>query len=147
MKRVLFIDVRNATRSQIAEAWFNHLAAHWGKASSCGTMPAERISGRAAQVLKEVGIDIQGRSPKPITQRLLNQADIVILIGTGIFPHALAPTQIWNLEDPNGKSLEEVRFLRDQMRVHVETLIEELRREEAIAADWQTCPPVYGMCQ
>ena len=54
MKHVLFIDTRNATRSQIAGAWFNHLANGYAEARSCGTMPADRVGGRAVQVMKQL---------------------------------------------------------------------------------------------
>jgi|GEM_PF-3102323 len=130
MKHILFIDVRNATRSQIAEAWVNHLAHDYAEARSCGTMPADRIGGRACQVMQEVGIDLRLKRPRAITQALMNWADIVVVLGTGIFPRAFAPTQIWDLEDPTGKSLDEVRRLRDEIRVKVENLIGELQQQE-----------------
>ena len=115
MKHVLFIDTRNATCSQIAEAWFNHLANGYAEARSCGTMPADRVGGRAVQVMKQVGIDIQLKRPRPITQELMNWANMVIILGTGIFPQAFAPTHIWNFEDPTVKSIDDVRGLRDAM--------------------------------
>ncbi len=130
MKQILFIDVRNATRSQIAETWFNHLAGKAGKARSCGTLPAEQISGRTLQVMQEIGIDLSRKSPKPITQTMLNQADVVVLIGSGIYPRAFSPAQIWNLEDSTGKSIAQVRELRDQICQRVEQLITEIYRDE-----------------
>ncbi len=130
MKHVLFIDTRNATRSQIAEAWFNRLADGYAEARSCGTMPADRIGGRAAQVMREIQIDIRSKRPRPITQQLMNWADVIVLIGTGIFPHAFAPTQVWNFDDPTGKSIDQVRRLRDEIRVSVENLLGEIEMQE-----------------
>jgi arsenate reductase len=130
MKHILFIDVRNATRSQIAEAWFNHLANGYAEARSCGTMPADQVGGRAVQVMKEVGINIKHKRPRPITQELMNWADIVVILGTGIFPRAFSPTAIWNFEDPTGKSIEQVRFLRDEIRTSVENLLAEIQTQE-----------------
>ncbi len=130
MKHILFIDVRNATRSQMAEAWVNRLAHGYAEARSCGTMPADRISGRACQVMQEVDIDLRLKRPRAITQALMNWADIVVVLGTGIFPHAFAPTQVWDFQDPTGKSLDEVRRLRDEIRVKVENLLVELQQQE-----------------
>lgn len=130
MKHILFIDVRNATRSQIAEAWLNHLANGYAEARSCGTMPADRVGRRAVQVMNEVGIDIHLKRPRAITQALMNWADIVVVLGTGIFPRAFAPTFVWNVEDPTGKSLEAVRELRDEIRSSAESLIVDLQQQD-----------------
>lgn len=143
MKHILFIDVRNATRSQIAEAWVNHLGHGYAEARSCGTMPADRIGGRAIQVMQEAGIDLHLKRPRAITQALMNWADIVVVLGTGIFPHAFAPTQVWNFQDPTGKSLDEVRRLRDEIRVKVENLIVELQRQELDNLEMNQILPTY----
>lgn len=140
MRHVLFIDTRNATRSQIAEAWFNHLTDGYAEARSCGTMPAERIGGRAVQVMKEVGIDLRRRRPHPICQELMNWADTIVILGTGIFPNALAPTHIWKFEDPTGKSIDQVRLLRDNIRASVAKLIVELAEQELDIAINQVFP-------
>ena len=141
MKRVLFIDVRNATRSQIAEAWFNHLAAGWGQARSCGTMPASAIDPRAVQVMREVGLDLSG-SPQGVNQQLLNESHLVALMGEDISPHAFSPTRIWNFDDCVGKPLEKVRVLRDEIRNRVRELIVEIRLEDldsvSTLPQWQT---------
>ena len=143
MKHILFIDTRNATRSQIAEAWFNRLANGYAEARSCGTMPADRIGGRAVQVMKEVGIDLRLKRPRPVTQHLMNWADIVVVIGSGIFPQAFAPTYIWKFQDPTGKSLDQVRSLRDDIRVTVENLLAEIETEEIEqAVDQILLPPL-----
>jgi arsenate reductase (thioredoxin) len=132
MKRVLFVDVRNATRSQIAEAWFNRLAGNRAQARSCGTMPAKRVGGRATLVMAELGIDLRHECPKSITPGLLNRADIVVIMGTGIFPRAGVPTREWNFEDPTGKPIDDVRKLRDQICQRVDKLVSELMADELI---------------
>lgn len=140
MKHILFIDVRNATRSQIAEAWFNVMAEGYAEARSCGTMPADQVGGRAVQVMKEVGINIKNKRPHPITQQLMNWADVIVILGTGIFPKAFAPTHIWKIEDPTGKSIEQVRFLRDEIRTSVENLLAEIQTQELVLAIDQVFP-------
>ncbi len=144
MKRVLFVDVRNATRSQIAEAWFNHLAGNRARAQSCGTLPAERISMRAVGVMLELGIDLRDHMPKPVTQRMLDQADLVVYMGTGIYPRVHNSIRVWDSQDPAGKSIDQLRQLRDQICRRVEQLIAEMTREDAVPAwtDWDMLLPV-----
>jgi len=139
MKHVLFIDVRNAIRSQIAEAWFNYLAADYAQARSCGTMPALRVSRRAIEVMAELDIDISREFPKAVTQQMLDQADIIVLLGKGIYPRAFAPTLIWDFEDATGKSLDEVRELRNQICQSILALLSEIHQPaiEALAPQFQ----------
>jgi protein-tyrosine-phosphatase len=135
MKRVLFIDVRNTIRSQIAEALFNYFADGSAQARSCGTMPALRVSQRAIQAMAELDIDISRKFPKAVTQLMLVQADIIVLIGKGIYPRAFGPTLIWDFDDATGKPLDEVRELRNQICQRVLALLDEIHRTdiEAIA--------------
>ena len=128
MKRVLFIDVRNALRGQIAEAFFNYFTDGMAEARSCSTMPALRVSNRAIQVMAELDIDISRKFPKAVTQLMLVQADIIVLIGKGIYPRAFAQTLIWDFEDATGKSLDEVRDLRNQICQRVLALLNEIHR-------------------
>ena len=130
MKRVLFIDVRNATRSQIAEAWFNHVSGSRARACSCGTLPAKRVAGRATLVMAELGIDLRCECPKSITPGLLNRADIVVIMGSGIFPRVGVPTRVWNFEDPTGKPIAAVRDLRDQICQRVNQLVSEIAADD-----------------
>jgi arsenate reductase len=143
MKRVLFVDVRNATRSQMAEAWFNHLAGNQARAQSCGTLPGERVGVRAVQVMRELGIDISRKWPKPVTQGLLDQADVVVFMGAGIYPRVHRDVRYWDFEDPTGKPLDQVLTLRDQICHRVEQLIAEIARETVGPAwlDWNAFLP------
>lgn len=143
MKHVLFVDVRNATRSQIAEAWFNHLMGNQAQASSCGTLPAERVGVHAVQVMREVGVDIHRKSPQPITQLMLDRADIVVFLGTGIYPRVHHGIRVWDFQDSAGGSLDHVRELRDQICSRVERLIAEIAQEETAPAwmEWDMFLP------
>ncbi len=142
MKRVLFIDIRNTTRSQMAEAWFNHLAGGCGVASSCGTMPAKAIDPLAVQVMQEMGVDLRSRYPKAIDQAIFQRAHMVVMMGKDIHPEAFRPTYIWDFHDPLGCPIEDVRALRDQIRLKVQRLIAEIQMEDLDAIttqlQWQT---------
>lgn len=134
MKRVVFIDVRNATRSQIAEAWFSHLANGSGEAYSCGTMPANKVDLRAIKVMREVGLQIHTRTPTLVNQQALANADLVVLMGKDINPRAFSPTHIWDFDDLAGKPIEDVRALRDKIHSRVQDLVAELRAAEKLVA-------------
>ena len=140
MKRILFIDTRNAMRSQIAEAWFNHLAGDCGEGFSCGTMPANAIAPRAIQVLREVGLEPE-HVPQSIQQQLLANADMVVLMGQDVRPHAFKPNYIWDFQDWPEASVETVRELRDQIRSRVAKLIAEIRFQDRdvfrTVGEWQ----------
>ena len=100
MKNVLFVCVGNAGRSQMAEAFFNHLAGGKAKALSAGTNPANVIDPKVVQVMKEVNIDISGNRPKKLTVEMLSQADKVITMGCGaknVCPASFVETEDWEL--------------------------------------------------
>ncbi|MBM3128086.1 MAG: arsenate reductase ArsC [Chloroflexi bacterium] len=138
MKQILFIDVRNAIRSPIAEAWFNHLANGFAQAQSCGTMPAPHVSLLAVKVMAELGIDLSQYSTKPVTQTLLNQHDRIVLMGKDIHPGAFAPTLVWDFEDTSGESLVRVRQVRDRICDQVAAFVEQLRRADVEEIAWHT---------
>lgn len=130
MKRILFVCVENAGRSQMAEAF----AKHYGKgkllASSAGNKPADKVNPTVVEVMKEKGIDISPAKPKLITFQMGQDADIVVTMGCndqGICPGPFfKPTVDWKLEDPKGKSIEKVREIRDDIEQRVEKLVSEL---------------------
>ncbi|MCL0066195.1 arsenate reductase ArsC [Dehalococcoidia bacterium] len=131
MQTVLFICVGNSGRSQMAEAFFNHLAG--GRAISCsaGTQPAERVDPHVILVMREVGIDIAAQVPKALTPGMLEQVHRVISMGCGVDGNCLAsPVSVedWGIKDPKGKSLEEIRAVRDMIRVRVLALLEEIEQ-------------------
>ena len=127
MKTVLFVCVGNAGRSQMAEAFFNHLANGRARAISAGTKPAEAVDSRAIDVMREAGIDISAARPRALTMEMLEQADRVVTMGCGaegVCPASFVETEDWQLEDPKGKPLDEVRRIRDEIRARVQRLLE-----------------------
>ncbi len=135
MKRVVFIDARNAARSPIAEAFFNHLADETMHAYSCGTMPGQKIDPTVVKVMKEVGIDLRTHIPRMVNQQSLADADFVILMGKDVYPRAFSPKAIWNFQDPTGLPLTSYRELRDAIRLNVLKLVAEIRRASTEPCD------------
>jgi len=127
MKTVLFVCVGNAGRSQMAEAFFNRLANGRARAISAGTKPAGAVDAQTIEVMREVGIDISKAKPKALTMEILDQADRVVTMGCGaegVCPASFVETEDWQLEDPKGKPIEEVRRIRDEIRAGVTRLLE-----------------------
>jgi arsenate reductase len=114
----------------MAEAFFNHLAAGKATAISAGTRPSAHTDSNVVKSMFEVGIDICAQKPKPLTIEMLEDSDRVITMGCSVekaCPASFVPAEDWELNDPEGKSLEEVRRIRDQIKAKVEALIKELK--------------------
>jgi protein-tyrosine-phosphatase len=128
MPIVLFLCVHNAGRSQMALGWFNHLASGRAVAWSGGSEPGIEINPAAIAAMSEVGIDITQEFPKPWTDEIIRAADVVVTMGCGdacpIFPGKRY--EDWTLDDPTGKTLEQVRPIRDDIRRRVDNLLESL---------------------
>jgi arsenate reductase len=125
---VLFLCVHNAGRSQMALGWFRHLAAGRAVAWSAGTAPGGQVNPAAAAAMAEAGIDITAEFPKPQAGEFLQAADVVVTMGCGD-ACPLAPGrryEDWELDDPEGKTLEQVRPIRDQVRDRVTDLLSRL---------------------
>lgn len=126
---VLFLCTHNAGRSQMALGWFNALAGERATAWSGGSVPGVELNPAAVEAMREVGIDIAKEFPKPWTEEILKAADVVVTMGCGdacpIFPGKRY--EDWALGDPAGKSLEEVRPIRDEIRRRIAGLLEELK--------------------
>ena len=132
MKTILFVCVHNSGRSQMAEAFFNRMAGGKARALSAGTQPAEKVNPVVIEAMREVGIDISGNSPKALTIDMMEKADKMITMGCGTEAQAVCPasfveTEDWALEDPEGKSLQEVRKIRGQIKDRVIKLLNELK--------------------
>jgi len=115
----------------MAEAFFNHLAKGQATASSAGTRPAAHTDSNVVKAMRETGIDIRRQRPKELTLEMLEEADRVITMGCGaeeVCPASFVPTEDWALEDPEGKSIEEVRDIRDEIKARVERLIMETEK-------------------
>ena len=122
MKTMLFVCIGNAGRSQMAEAFLNQLAEGKARAISAGTQPADDIDSQVVEVMREVGLDIGMNKPKALTLRMLEQADRVVTMGCGaegVCPASFVETEDWQLEDPKGKALDEVRRIRDEIEAKV----------------------------
>ena len=122
---VLFLCVHNAGRSQMALGWFNRLAGDRALAWSGGSEPGAEINPSAVAAMAEVGIDIAQEFPKPWTEEIVQAADVVVTMGCGdacpIYPGKRY--EDWTLDDPAGKSVDDVRPVRDQIERRVRELL------------------------
>jgi protein-tyrosine-phosphatase len=125
---VLFLCVHNAGRSQMALGFFQHLAGDRAVAWSGGSEPGLEINPGAVEAMAERGIDISGEYPKPWTDEVVRAADVVISMGCGdacpIFPSKRY--EDWELDDPAGKTAEDIRPVRDEIERRVRHLLDEL---------------------
>jgi arsenate reductase (thioredoxin) len=131
MKTILFVCVHNSGRSQMAEAFFNKLVGGKAQALSAGTQPANTVNLVVVEAMREVGINIGGNKPKLLTMDMVKKAERMITMGCGAEAGAVCPasfikTEDWALEDPKGKSLEQVRKIRDEIKERVNKLIKEI---------------------
>lgn len=128
MARVLFVCLQNAGRSQMSQALFERAAAGRHEAQSAGTTPAERVHPEVVEVMAELGIDLAGRAPQRLTDDLAWWADVVVTMGCGDqCPYIPGKRYIdWELADPHGRGLGEVRAIRDDIDRRVRALATEL---------------------
>jgi arsenate reductase len=128
MSRVLFVCRQNAGRSQMSQALFERLAGGRHRAESAGTAPAAHVHREVIQVMDELGIDISDREPKRLTQELAERADVVITMGCGDECPFIPGKQYvdWDLPDPHGQPVDEVRHIRDDIQSRVADLIRQL---------------------
>ena len=129
MKRVLFVCVENAGRSQMAEAFANQYGKGRLIAQSAGIVIADQVNPTVIEAMKERGIDISKNKPKLLTTEMTQQADQIITMGCSaeqVCPAPLLKNVIdWKLEDPKNKPIEEVRKIRDEIEKRVLKLISE----------------------
>ncbi|MFX0163527.1 MAG: arsenate reductase ArsC [Candidatus Hodarchaeota archaeon] len=130
MKRILFICVENAGRSQMAEAFANHYGKGKLVASSAGTEPANKVNPLVVEAMKEKGIDISKNKPKLLDKKMSEEANTVITMGCCVdesCPSPLFKKSInWELEDPKYKQLEKIRQIRDEIEKKVLNLVSEV---------------------
>ena len=130
MSKILFVCVENAGRSQMAEGFFRKLGPSNFEVMSAGTKPASEINPTAVQVMKEGDIDISQNRSKTITSEMISESDTVINMGCmdkescpALFVEDIDD---WNIEDPKGKSIEQVRKIRDGIEARVLELVDSL---------------------
>jgi arsenate reductase len=125
MTRIVFACVHNAGRSQMAAAFLNQLSGGKARAVSAGTNPGRRVHPEVVEAMKEVGIDLSVAVPQRLTTQLASDADMLITMGCGDeCPYVPGVTRNdWPLEDPKGRSLDDVRRIRDEIRRRVVELL------------------------
>ena len=128
MSTVLFVCLHNAGRSQMSQALFEHAANGRHTALSAGTIPGDRVHPVVVEVMREVDIDLAGRKPQVLTPELAEQADIVITMGCGdSCPYIPGKRYLdWDLPDPMGRPIQEVRATREEIAKRVSTLLAEM---------------------
>jgi protein-tyrosine-phosphatase len=124
----LFVCLHNAGRSQMSQALFERAAGGRHTAASAGTQPGERVHPQVVDAMRELGIDLADRTPRGLTRELAEQADVVVTMGCGDeCPYIPGKRYIdWELQDPAGLALEQVRQLRDEIQRRVDGLVAEL---------------------
>lgn len=126
MLNVIFACVHNAGRSQMAAAFFNHLAdPHQAHAISAGTEPGERVHPEVLSAMQEIGIDLSHARPQRLTEALARNAQLLITMGCGDkcpYVPGLRRND-WPLRDPKGLPAEEVRTIRDEVKRRVQDLL------------------------
>jgi arsenate reductase (thioredoxin) len=134
LRYVLFVCNHNAGRSQMAQAFFERYAPEDVRAESAGTEPASEIWPVVVDVMREAGFDLAGRKPKRLTLEMQLHADWAITMGCGdACPYVPTMVEAWDIPDPAGKPLEDVRAIRDGIEAHVRELIGQ--RLDAIRSD------------
>ena len=134
MAHVLFVCLHNAGRSQMSQALFERASGGRHTAASAGTTPAGRVHPEVVDAMRELGIDLAGRRPQLLTRELAEQADVVVTMGCGDqCPYIPGKRYIdWDLPDPAGRPLDEVRATRDEIGRRVEVLVAELDGAQAV---------------
>jgi arsenate reductase len=125
---IVFLCVQNAGRSQMAAGWATALGGDRVEVFSGGSDPASEVDPAAVAAMTEVGIDIGDQSPKPWTDEVIRAADVVVTMGCGdacpIFPGKRY--EDWDVADPAGLAVEDVRAIRDDIEARVRGLMRQL---------------------
>lgn len=124
MKNVLFVCTRNAGRSQMAQAFFEREAPPDLRAESAGQEPAAEIQPEVVEAMAEVGIDLSGRRPKKLDVEMQLHADWAVTLACGAqCPYVPTTVEDWDVADPAARSLAEVRQIRDEIELRVQSLL------------------------
>jgi arsenate reductase (thioredoxin) len=125
---VLFVCLHNAGRSQMSQALFKRSADGRHLARSAGTTPADQVHPEVLEVMRELDIDLSDRTPQLLTRELAEWADIVVTMGCGDqCPYVPGKRYIdWDLPDPAGRPIDEVRSTREEIDRRIHGLIADL---------------------
>ena len=127
-KKILFVCVENAGRSQIAEGFLREYAPKF-KVLSAGTKPKSQLNPTVVEVMKEIGIDITTQKPKELTEEMISSS---ITVNMGCMDRESCPSLFvkdvmnWNVPDPKDKEIEQVRKIRDQIKNEILNLVKKL---------------------
>ena len=130
MRKILFVCVENAARSQMAEAFFKKYMPKGFEVISAGTKPGSEVNPIVLQAMNEIGIDIKNQTPKPISQQIISESEKAV--NMGCIDKESCPALFmkdvldWQIPDPKGKPIEVVREIRDQIKAKVMFLIKSL---------------------
>lgn len=128
---VLFVCSKNGGKSQLAAGLMNQLAGGTVTVYSAGTKPGKSLNPQAVESLNELGIDITGEHPKPVTDEVLDAVDVVIVLGNEakVEPHGGTRFEVWDTDEPSERGIEgmeRMRLVRDDIRARVRKLHAEL---------------------
>ena len=129
MKKILFVCIENAGRSQIAEAFFRKYMPKGFDVTSAGTKPISKVNPTVLQAMQEIGINIENKIPQHLSNEMLDDS---IAVNMGCMDKESCPALFvkdvldWNIPDPKGKSIEEVRTIRDQIEIKVKEFVKNL---------------------
>lgn len=130
MKKLLFVCIENAGRSQMAEAFAKYYGKGKIEVMSAGTMPSNEVNPMVVHVMQEKGIDISKNKPKSLNTKMVQEADVVVVMGCDAQDFCPAPllkkVVDWELEDPKGKPIEKVRQIRDEIERRVKKIVNEI---------------------
>jgi arsenate reductase len=128
MSTVLFVCRQNAGRSQMSQALFQRASGGRHQTLSAGTIPADHVHPAVVEVMRELGIDLADRTPQLLTEELAAEADVVVTMGCGDeCPFIPGKRYIdWDLSDPSGQPVDQVRAIRDDIDQRVRALLDEL---------------------
>lgn len=130
---VLFVCLHNAGRSQMSEALFTRAADGRHSARSAGTTPGDRVHPEVVEVMGELDLDLAARTPRKLSNADAEWADVVVTMGCGDeCPYIPGRRYLdWELEDPKGRPIEEVRATRDEIERRVTELLSDLDHERS----------------
>jgi protein-tyrosine-phosphatase len=132
-KNILFVCVENAGRSQMAEAFLKKYAKNSFNVISAGTNPSDNLNPVVVSVMNEIGIDLKNQQPQLLSTSMITHSNKTV--NMGCMDKESCPSLFvkdvddWNIDDPKGKSMDDVRKIRDQIKHNVLDLLDSLERD------------------